>query len=351
MDSSLSSTLNYRIPGPAGNTFPLFPSSSSAALPHDEEIWRRGDPFDEVDRRLYTEGAWQDMLVAEKLEPFGTGKIWYSVNSLRKVVFNEGSGKAEQLWVRIMEIELIGKDGLVLLGDITGQICGTVHREVFEAREKAICVGSVLLLRGVTGLLCFDERRRLGRKLHGAYVHVSVQLSNIGRIFPCSSSAPPTHVVTSHEIQRLRDAYTDGALEIIDSHRESQMSVRRHLLGTRFLYQSARRQGRIMKPGRLVKSSHSERRNLLGRDGTKRGKGKKVTRTLCERPRSDFNCAQTHPVSLIGDTSNGLLPFVESQDSLCDDGLDDLFLNIDIEEAVAHSKTCREADSGEMKSP
>ena len=350
MDSSFSSALHYRIPGPAGDTFPLFPSSSSAALPDDEETWRSGDPSDKVDGRLYTEGAWQDMLLAEKLEPFGTGKIWYSVNSLRKVVFNEGSGKAEQLWVRIMQIELIGKDGLVLLGDITGQICGTVHREVFEANKKAICVGSVLLLREVTGLLCFDERRGLRTKLHGAWVHVSVQLSNIGRIFPCSSSTPPTHVVTSREIKRLRDAYTDGALQMTDSDRKSQRSVRRQLLRTHFLYKSTRRHGGSTKPGRVVESSRSERRRILGRSGTRRGKGKEKARNLRERLRSGFNSAGTYAACSIGDTSDGFLPIVEPEGSLCDDGLDDLFLNIDIEEAVAHSKTCGEAKSGEMKS-
>ena len=88
-----------------------------------------------------------------------------SISLLKNKAFKDGFGRAEHIYVRVMDIRFIGKDGLVLFADVTGEIFGTVNKDVFKNKKEDIEVGSVLLLEGVVGLLCVDDHPYMGRKM------------------------------------------------------------------------------------------------------------------------------------------------------------------------------------------
>ena len=259
MDFSFTRPLPYRIPGPAGDTHLLNPSSSHIALSMNEEVWGGREASGSIDARSFTSGAWQAMLASEKLEPYGRGKMCSSISSLKKKAFSDGFVRSPQIYVRIMDIKFIGRDVLVLFGDITGQIYSTMNKKVMEKEEGDIEVGSVLLLEGVGGMLCLDEHPNLLRKTGSAYVHLIVQVENIARVFPYAGEAPSALPVPPPELKHLRDAYTDEALQISERPAALQRMQLRHLLNKRlsFLYtheNRGRKSSRCLRGARRVQS-------------------------------------------------------------------------------------------------
>ena len=190
------------IPGPAGEIYCLFPLAS----PPCSYGYGGDGAREKVDARLFVGGAWEAMLEAEQMEPYGNMKMSMSVASFKNMVLREGEGRAGRITVRAMAKEFIGKDARVVLGDITGVIFSTVHSEVFSAIGERIEVGSVLVLRNIAGLLC----------LGSASVHLSVLLSTIDKVYV--SSCSPTHknpraVLTMGDLQWLKDSYSKEALD------------------------------------------------------------------------------------------------------------------------------------------
>ena len=338
MCSSAFRPLPYRIPGPAGDTESLYSSSHTSETSLEAEVWGGSECSGRIDPRSFTTGAWQAMLASGSLEPYGRRKMCTSIGSLKRKVFEYGFARAEHISVRILRVEFIGNDALVLFGDVTGKIFSTVNREVFKKTNGDIEVGSVLLLEGVAGLLCLDEHPDIRRKMGSAYVHLSVQLENVAKVFPYFMEAPRKVTVACTTLEDLKGAYTDDALQVSEYRMASHMRQETLALRKQFSFLLARHtrlrnrstylQG-VQKLGKVKKISlrGKKKATLGGRRGTSHDKSRK------RYARSSLGPAECNAATVEGISNLN----IESS-SLCDDGLDDLFLSVDIEAAIAASK-------------
>ena len=212
MDSSLKNPRLAGIPGPAGETYFLFPPTR----PLLSYGYAGSDVGSQnVDARLFVGGAWEAMLEAERMEPYGRTKMCNSVASFKKMVLREEGGKAGRIMVRVMTKEFIGKDARVVLGDITGLVVSTVHSEVFPVMGERIEPGAVLVLQNIGGLICPGSAYT--RKVEQSRsVHLIVQLSTIEKVYDASCSprhaSARTSLITG-DLQRLKDSSTKKALD------------------------------------------------------------------------------------------------------------------------------------------
>ena len=261
-----------------------------------------------------------------------------SISLLKNKAFKDGFGRAEHIYVRVMDIRFIGKDGLVLFADVTGEIFGTVNKDAFKNKKEDIEVGSVLLLEGVVGLLCVDDHPYMGRKMGSASVHLSVQLENVARVFPYCSEEPSKLTVTSRELEQLKDAYTEDALQLsghqmVPHGREGVLELRRQI--SLFLVRSR---------GPRNTSAYVEGVQEVGKvsKSKPRGKGKARLRgkgsIFHDKSREWCAFNSLRAAKSDADTVEGISKANRASSSLCDDGLDDMFLSLDIEAAIAASK-------------
>ena len=338
MDFSFARPFPYSIPGPAGDTHLLTPSSPHIALSMDEEVWGGREASGSIEARSFTSGAWQAMLASEKIAPYGRGKMCSSISSLKKKAFSDGFVRSSRIYVRIMDIKVIGRDVLVLFGDITGQIYSTMNKKVMEKENGNIEVGSVLLLEAVGGMLCLDEHPDLLRKMGSAYVHLIVQAENIARVFPYAGEAPSALPVPPPELKHLRDAYADEVLQISERPAVLQRMQLRHLLNRRLslLYTQEKRRRESQKCQRGARKLQSVTKSKA-RGKKQAGVGKPAGTFHARSPES---CSRGYsPVAYFrADASESISTEKKETESLCDDGLDDLFLSLDVEAIISAGK-------------
>ena len=264
--------------------------------------------------RTFGSGAWQEMLQSEGIEPYGTAKMPESVRSLRNSATRSGSERARRIVLRIMSLEFVGKMGKAELGDITGVLIGTINEEVLRDREKrkALGVGAVLVLRDVSGLLCFERELATAAKENGTTIHLSIYFPNIvavfGKIF--SPSIEPGHTLISNvDLKVLEKAYTRDALSITPLSDDS----RRLEPGQDRIKQKKRPKvlSGVVKSARVLEKSSSLK--LYSRFERKEGQEPVQVRTVA--PKRSFECAL-----------------------LANDGLDKILASFDLEGAIASAR-------------
>ena len=338
MGSPAFRPLPYSIPGPAGDTQSLYPSSHASGTSLEAEVWGGTEFSGRIDPRSFSTGAWQAMLSSGSLEPYGRRKMCTSIVSLKRKAYKYGFARAEHISVRILGIEFIGNDALVLFGDVTGQICGTVNREVFKKMNGDMDVGSVLLLEGVGGLLCFDDHPGIRRSTASAYVHLSVQLENVANVFPYYREAPSKVTVACTTLEHLKEAYTDDALQVGEYGKVPKMRQELLVLRRRFSFLLARQTRRPNSSTYLQGAQKLGKVKKISLRGKKKATLGGPRGNLHDTSRKRYACRSLGPAECNAENVKGISKLSIASSSLCDDGLDDLFLSLDIEAAIAASK-------------
>lgn len=194
--STQARSLPYRIPGPAGNACERETAVAREVRPASRE-------------RIFQCVAWQSMLQALRIQPYGQKRLECSIALLRSAALQRSFDRASVIPVRIETLTYVGKDASVKLIDPTASIGGTIHAEVFTVWKNVVDIGAVLLLRGVNAL-AYPERRPTGfHEDVASSLHVSIQTSNIERVF--SNSDDITNM--ARDVSTVVKAYTPNALE------------------------------------------------------------------------------------------------------------------------------------------
>ena len=225
MSSACDGRISYPIPGPAGDIFSSLPSSAAWTFGADAgarectSTTPRG-----VDIRLFTQGAWQRMLEVEGFEPFGRKKMRHSVQSFRHLIVSEGRTRVDELVLRILALESVGRDARALLGDLAGTVESTFHSEVLRSLRDQVEVGTVLILKNVSALILFDHAGSLLPRVRNLRIHLSIQLSNIVRAFKGSSEVIHQENIP-HSLmgwkKPLMDAYTSDNVPVQERNRRN----------------------------------------------------------------------------------------------------------------------------------
>ena len=144
--------------------------------------------------------------------------------------------------------------------------------------------------------------------------------------------------MTSRELEQLKDAYTEDALQLsghqmVPHGREGVLELRRQI--SLFL-------GRSRGPRNT--STYVEGVQEVGKvsKSKPRGKGKARLRgkgsIFHDKSREWCAFNSLRAAKSDADTVEGISKANRASSSLCDDGLDDMFLSLDIEAAIAASK-------------